>query len=169
MNPMSKKFISLFATVFLLLFFHSCKSPFSPISPTDIDALLSSPEQVEINSRRYTLETYLWRDFMPGDSPPDGKPLIALIRIIAIDLLPFPSTLDANRLWVINGQEVWETEFSDEQIPTNPNRKHQLEKIARNGPKWGPGIYVDVVVRIIDYKNKTYLLKASNQYIGRTD
>ena len=102
-------------------------------------------------------------------SPPDGKPLIALVRIIAIDLLPFPSTLDANRLWVINGQEVWQTEFSYEERPTDPNRKHQLEKIARNGPKWGPGIYVDVVVRIIDYKNKTYLLKASNQYIGRTD
>ena len=108
------------------------------------------------------------RDFQPA-TPPDGKPLIALIRVIAIDLLPFPSTLDANRLWVINGQEVWEKEFSDEEIPTDPNRKHQLEKIARNGPKWGPGIYVDVVVRIIDYKNKTYLLKASNQYIGRTD
>ncbi len=29
MNPMSKKFIALFATVFLLLFFHSCESPFS--------------------------------------------------------------------------------------------------------------------------------------------
>jgi len=29
MNPMSKKFIALFATVFFLLFFHSCKSPFS--------------------------------------------------------------------------------------------------------------------------------------------
>ena len=152
------------ATLFCILIF-SCNSPFSP---TDIDTLLSSPEQVEINSRRYTLETYLWRDFMPS-TPPDGKPLIALIRVIAIDLLPFPSTLDANRLWVINGQEVWETEFSDEEIPTNPNRKHQLEKIARNGPKWGPGIYVDVVVRIIDYKNKTYLLKALNQYIGRTD
>ncbi len=154
------------ATLFCILIF-SCKSPFSP---TDIDTLLSSPEQVEINSRKYTLETYLWRDFMYGpNTPPDGKPLIALIRIIAIDLLPFPSTLDANRLWVINGQEVWDTEFSDEERPTDPNRKHQLEKIARNGPKWGPGIYVDVVVRIIDYKNKIYLLKASNQHIGRTD
>lgn len=125
------------ATFFCILIL-SCKSPFSPTIP--LDTLLSAPEQIEIYGRICTLETYLWRDFMPGpNTPPDGKPLIALIRIIAIDLLPFPSTIDANRLWVINGQEAWETEFSDEEIPTSPNRKHQLEKIARNGPKWGPG------------------------------
>jgi hypothetical protein len=130
--------------------------------------LISSPEQIEVDGRKYILETYLWRDFMPI-SPPDGKPLIALIRVTALDLMPFPATLDADRLWVINGQQVWETEFSNEELPENPNRRHQLEKIARSGPKWGPGLYVDVVVRIVDYKNKEYLLRASKQYIGRTD
>lgn len=152
--------------VVVCMLISGCRSPFSPTVPT-IDMLLSSPEQIEINGRKFTLETYLWRDFMPP-TPPNGRPLIALIWVTAVDLSPFPSTLDANRLWVINDQEVWETEFSDEEIPKDPNRKHQLEKIARNGPKWGPDIYVDVVVRIIDYKNKTYLLKASSQYIGRT-
>ena len=87
----------------------------------------------------------------------------------AIDSLPFPSSIDATKLWVINEEEVLETKFTDEERPQYPQRKHQLEKVARNGPKWGPGIYVDVVVRIIDGRRNFYLLRASNQYISRTD
>jgi len=156
--------------VLVLVLLSCCEGPFSPL-PT-VEMLLSSPEQIEIEGRQYVLETYLWRDFMPV-SPPDGKPLIALIWITAVDLLPFPGALDADRLWVVNDQQFWETEFSDEERPADPNRKHQLEKIARDGPKWGPGIYVDVVVRIVYYKTaghkKEYFLKASRQLIGRTD
>lgn len=154
------------AIVLLCLFLYCCDNPYSPEYPT-LEKLLSFPEQILINARLYTLETYLWRDFMPS-CPPDGRPLIALIRVSAVDQLPFSSTLDADRLWIISGQEVWETEFSDEEIPPDPNREHQLEKIARDGPKWGPDIYVDVVVRITDYKFKTYYLRASDQYIGAT-
>ena len=44
-----------------------------------------------------------------------------------------------------------------------------LEKIARDGPKWGPGIQVDVVVRLLDKEELFYLLKAENQLIQRTD
>jgi len=95
--------------------------------------------------------------------------MIASICVTAIDQLPFPGTVDADKLWIINGQEVWETEFSDEEIPQDPNRMHQLEKVARDGPKWGPDIYVDVVVKVKDYANfRIYLLRASNQYIGAT-
>ena len=135
---------------------------------TTIETLLSTPEQIEIEGRMYILETYLWRDFMPI-SPPDGKPLIAIIWVTAIDSLRFPSSIEATKLWVISGEEIWETKFSDEERPQLPHREHQLEKVARNGPKWGPGIYVDVVVRIIDESRNFYLLRASNQYISRTD
>jgi len=139
---------------------------FGPKMP--LETLLSAPEQIEIEGHMYILETYLWRDFMPI-APPNGNPLIALIRLTAIDSLPFPSSIDATKLWVINGGKIWETKFTDEERPQYPNRKHQLEKVARNGPKWGPGIYVDVVVRIIDGRRDFYLLRASNQYITRTD
>lgn len=127
--------------------------------------LLSAPERVEINGRQFVLETYLWRDFMPI-SPPDGKPLIALTWVTAIDSAPFPSSLNATRLWVVNGEQVWEAKFSDEPRPPTP--PHQLEKIARNGPKWGPGLQVEVVVKLV-YNNKDYLLRASKQPIWRTD
>ena len=128
--------------------------------------LLSAPEQIEIDGRNYILETHLWRDFMPV-SPPDGKPLIASIRITATDSLQFPPSIDARLLWVIKDQqEVWETKFSEE--ARSPCSRYQLEKVARNGPKWGPGIKVDVVVKIVDGENE-YLLRVSNQWISRTD
>jgi hypothetical protein len=101
-------------------------------------------------------------------SPPDGRPLIALIWLTAIDSLAFPFSIDANRLWIVNDDLVWETEFSYEERPKNPNRIHQLEKVARDGPKWGPNIQVEVIVRIIDVENNTYLLRAHDQWIDAT-
>jgi len=133
-----------------------------------IDELLSAPEEIEIANRRYVLEADLWRDFMPI-SPPDGKPLISQIWVTATDLLEFPQSIDADRIWVVNGRDVWEAGFSDEERPQYLSRKHQLNKVARKGPKWGPGIKVDVVVRVIDGKNNTYLIRSSDRSIHRTD
>ena len=78
------------------------------------------------------------------------------------------SKIDATRLWVIKGKDVWETEFTNEERPTTAG--DTLEKVGRNGPKWGPGISVDVVVNVVNLESgKNYLLKASNQDIERTD
>ncbi|NEO29151.1 MAG: hypothetical protein F6K36_01560 [Symploca sp. SIO3C6] len=133
-----------------------------------MDTLQSAPEQIEVQNTQLTLETYLWRDFMPI-SPPDGKPLIAVIRIKAQDSMEFPPSIISDKLWIINGQEIWETEFiKEEQIASN-STPSLLEKVARGGPKWEPGVEVDVIIRIIDENNHTYLLKTSNQLINRTD
>jgi len=132
-----------------------------------LNVLRTAPEHIEIDNREYVLETYLWRDFMPI-SPPDGKPLIAIAWITAVDSQPFPSSLDADLLWVINEDEIWKEKCSIKR-ELGARRQHQLEIIAREGPKWGPGIYVDVVVRIIDEENNIYLLRAEDQLIGRTD
>lgn len=158
-----KKLITFTALIYLLLI--GCNLFESTGSSTQ--DLLEAPKQIEIDGREYILETYLWRDFMPI-CPPDGQPLIALIRVTAIDSLPFPSSINADRLWIVNDELVWETEFSDEELLQNPNREHQLEKIARDGPKWGPNIQVEVIVRVIYEENNTYLLRASDQWIGAT-
>ena len=150
-------------TASILISAWRCSKPSGPSVP--IETLLSAPEQVEIGGRKYVLETFLWRDFMPF-CPPDGKPLIALVWVTAVDSVEFPSSLDANRLWVIKDKKVWETKFSNEERARYP---YKLEKVARDGPKWGPKIEVDAVVRMIDRGKRTYLLKASNQWISRTD
>jgi hypothetical protein len=98
-------------------------------------------------------------------SPPDGKPLIVVVKIIPNDTLKFPVNLDADHLWVVNGKEVWSTSFSDEKLPEG---EYHLEKIARNGPKWATGIQVDVIVRLVHNHHNTFLLRAFNQTIQRT-
>jgi hypothetical protein len=147
------------ATIVGTLYYQTC------LAAPSFEELTSAPEQIEIKGREYTLEAFLWRDYMPN-SPPDGKPLVASIRITANDSLNFPASVNAGKLWVIkNSGEIWQTAFTSEQ-PTPPNNC-QLEKIAREGPKWDPNTRADVVVRVTCEGN-TYLLRAANQTIKQT-
>jgi hypothetical protein len=152
--------------IFASITFWGCKGskPFMPTWPVDI--LLSAPEESKVQGRMYVLETYMWRDFMPI-SPPDGKPLIAIIRVCTKDSTRLPAELEIDRLWVIKGKDVWETRFSGQATRPNP---FTLERVAREGPKWGPNVKVDVVVGLVhEAEDMIYLLKASDQPIFRTD
>lgn len=121
-------------------------------------------EEIEIGDINYSLETYMWRDFMPI-SPPDGKPLIAIIKIHVSDILVFPSELSLERIWLINDINIISALHTTEyKISGNI-----FEMVFRNGPKWGPGIAIDVVVKLRDINQNIYYLKAVNQPIYRTD
>jgi hypothetical protein len=146
----------------VLFFVSGCSDPYSPDHPS-LKGLLSAPEEVTIEGRKLTLETYLWRDFMPGVGS-GGSSLLALVRVTAVDRQLFPSTVDADRLWIVYQGAIWETEFSE----TINESQHQLSKYARGGPKWGPSVYVDVIVRIVHITGRGYLLRASRQHIGAT-
>jgi hypothetical protein len=128
--------------------------------------LRSAPEAVELTGITLRLETYLWRDFMPI-SPPDGRPLSAVLRILAEGGRPLPAGLRADRLWVVNGTEVWTTELGAPR-PADPSRPDRLEYLARGGPKWAPDSRVEVVVRVLDSGGTVHLLRASGQRIKRT-
>ncbi len=132
----------------------------------DLVALKTAPEKVSLTGRQYHLETHLWRDFMPI-SPPDGKPLIVLAHIIATDSSEISLTLTVKQMWVVYDTLVWNAQLSDESRPPTP--PYVLEVIARDGPKWGPGVEVDVVVEIADTTGSALLLRASEQMIRRTD
>ncbi len=152
------------SSLIMVALFTGCLTP-PEESSYEIDDLLAAPEVVSIGGQNYALETFMWRDFMPI-TPPGGQPLITIIWVTEVDSLSIPQELNATTLYVINDDEVWETPFSDEDSPPTP--EHKLEKVARDGPKWGPDILVTVVVQI-KFDGSTYLLKASDQYIGRTD
>lgn len=124
--------------------------------------LTSAPETLDLPEQDYHLETYLWRDFMPI-SPPDGKPLIAIARLVGTD--PIPSDLKLVHLWVINGDRVWATRFAEEPAVSG----NTIQGVARGGPKWGPGILVDVVVGVRIGSSELRLVRASAQPIQRTD
>ncbi len=126
--------------------------------------IYTASEEVNIGNITYYLETYMWRDFMPI-SPPDGKPLIVIIKIHVIGVLEFPSVINLERLWLIDGTEIISA------LPTNEYKVYGniFEMTFRGGPKWGPGISIDVVVKLKGINFSFYYLKAINQPIHRTD
>lgn len=130
--------------------------------------LLSAPDTLIVAGQRLVLSAYLWRDFMPI-SPPDGKPLRAVVTIKPVDAEYLPPGIDADQVWVIYRQEIWSQPLESVSGTVPQERLKILEKVARDGPKWGPGVYVTVVVQIRDPQGKTHLLKAERQFIERTD
>jgi hypothetical protein len=140
-------------------------APKAPSGPTQTLAqLTSAPETLDFSQQRYTLTSNLWRDFMPV-APADGRPMTALVRLVRLDQQPIPDNVQLAYLWVINGKQVWATKLSGEP------RKYDnvIERMAMNGPKWGPGISVDVVVGVTIGSSGLRLVRAHAQMIGRTD
>ena len=69
-------------------------------------------------------------------------------------------------MWVVKDRkQVWESPVFD---VDRPPRSNQQQKFAPKGPLWGPDILVDVVVRIHDPKGNTWLLRARDQKITKT-
>ena len=110
----------------------------------------------------------MWRDFQPV-APRDGRPLVAIFWISTVDSTALPSEMTADAAWVVDGQKVWDTWFIDDEPPLSERQPYQLYEVARDGPKWGPDIAVDAVVRLRHAEAQTYLLRAPSQYIIRTD
>lgn len=154
--------LSIACTLFLLW---SCGGS-SPTAPTPGAAeLASAPTAVTVAGKSLRLETFLTRDFMPI-SPPDGKPLGGVLRIRTADSSGVPATVRADMVWVLNGSETWSAVPREERSRSETAPVYEL--IARDGPKWGPGITVDVVVRLRDAAGRSFLLRAPNQDIRGT-
>jgi hypothetical protein len=119
---------------------------------------------------------------MPGIAPMiDGKPMIAVLKVATSDKKSFPSGVRIDRAWVLFGEQMWETSEFREQSEGPVNNKDSNEKwvncpdspvceaVARGGPKWGPDVFVDVVVQLTDREGRHHLLQARKQYVNRTD
>jgi hypothetical protein len=125
-----------------------------------------APELVEIDGREYTLAASMWRDFMPM-APPDGESLVAILKVSPSDMIPLPVDLAIDHVWVLNGQKQWSVPVGQPSGTGQAPATH-LEQSIRGGPKWGPGIKVDVVARLKEGK-QTWLVRAAGVEIKRTD
>ena len=128
--------------------------------------LRGAPQVIAVGGVTVQLGTYLWRDFQPI-TPPDGKPLIAVLRVTSVDAAAIPATLQADSAWVLNADLAWAAAVREEQ-PRGASPS-AFEVVARGGPKWGPGVTVDVVVRLHDDTGRQVLVQARGQLIARTE
>lgn len=87
----------------------------------------SAPERVEIDGHEYTLSASAWRDFQPV-APPDGQPLIVVVKVSPSDTMTVPSDLAIDHVWVLNGKEQWSAK-------PEPGAAG-METAIRGGPKW---------------------------------
>jgi hypothetical protein len=155
------RILSKFAVPLLLL--AACDQP-TTIS-TQPRQLREAPTQVLVEGHSLIMETYVGRDFMPI-APPDGQPMVAVLRIRTADGRAFPSGVTAERVSVVQGEAVWTAPTVREAASQEPGT---LEVIAREGPKWQPGSKVDVVVYLRDSASREHLLRAPDQTIQRSD
>lgn len=146
--------------------------PSAAASPGTYPDPSTVPDQVTINGRSYRIApasasgTYLWRDFMPV-SPPDGRPLMASIRVVAGDVGTFPQDITVDRVWIY-GPTVWDTAPAEvRRAPEAGTPPQQIEVFASDGPKWDPGIEVDVVIRLRS-GTATYFIRITSVAVERT-
>ena len=64
----------------------------------------TAPERVEIGGVPYTLTASLWRDFQPV-APPNGQPLVVVVKVTTADEASVPADLAIDHVWVLNGKE----------------------------------------------------------------
>ena len=143
-------------------------SPLGPVVVPPGADVRTAPATANLAGQALTLEAYPWRDFQPGPgSSPDGRPLIVSVRVQAAGGAAVDGGVRADTMWVVYGDQAWVAPAVREQprAATAPD----LEVVARGGPMWGPGAYVDVVVRLRDASGRAVLLRAPNQLIHRTD
>jgi hypothetical protein len=98
-------------------------------------------------------------------SPPDGKPLGGVLRIKTENGTPVPAGIVVTASWILFNSETWSA--SVEQRPRAETGRN-YEVIVRDGPKWGPDVMVDVVVRVRDSVGAESLLRAPEQLIVGT-
>ena len=137
-----------------------------PTAPDPVNPDLSTaPSSVTIDGKALSLSTSLWRDFMPI-SPPDGKPLVGALTIRTSDGSGVPADVRAESAWVVFGADTWATVPREERSRTETAPAYEV--IVREGPKWGPGVEVDVIVRLKTPNGAAYLLSARKQQITGT-
>lgn len=135
-----------------------------PTSPAGVGELRSAPTSIVVDGRTLTLRANLWRDFMPI-SPPDGQPLAAVLQVQPATGTTVPASLHATAVFVVLGGDAWTASALEERPRSETAPAYEV--VARGGPKWGPDVNVDVVVRLTD-GSRSWLLRAPGQRISGT-
>lgn len=122
-------------------------------------------DQVYVDGRSYTLQVDLYRDMMPGPAPTPRRGLGGTIFLRADVESDVPQGMRAEKAWLINGADVWETVPQPLQTLT-VDRRYHLSLGVRDGPVWDVGSSVDVVLQFSTSSGTYFIQERGVSIIG---
>ncbi len=134
-----------------------------PLAPRIPEQAPGPPAQVTLGGVAMSLSTSINRDFMPI-SPPDGGPLTLAIQVRSLKGAALPAGLSIASATVRYQGREW-TSMPNPLPESDPA---WLGAVSAGGPKWGPGVMVDVVV-VLELAGRRVSVDITNQWISGTD
>ncbi|MBK6485771.1 MAG: hypothetical protein IPF98_02640 [Gemmatimonadetes bacterium] len=130
------------------------------------DELRAAATRVSAGPVTLLLEVEAWRSFQPivGDV---GDPLIAILRLQAVDSVGVPGAVAVDGVYLVRGTEVVQVAAREEQ-PRGDNAR-TVEFVVRDGPRWAAGDSIDVVAAVSGSGGPPVLLRAPRVSILRVD
>ena len=92
--------------------------------------------------------------------------MIAALQVQTGDGSAVPASVTADTVWLVHGTEVWSGVPREERPRRDTAPIYEL--VARDGPKWEPGVLVDVVVQLRDANGRASRLRAAKQLVRGT-
>jgi hypothetical protein len=135
--------------------------PSSTLPPEARGAL----EQVFVDGHSYTLQADLYRDLMPGPAPTPKRGVGGTLFLRADVQSDAPQGIRADRAWLANGAEIWETVPQPLQTFA-ADRGNHLSLSVRDGPPWDTSAKVDVVLRFSTSTGTYFIQKRGVQIMG---
>ena len=108
-----------------------------------VDQIAAFPDSIAIDGRVMYISASANRDFMPI-APSDGRPLSAGVQLLGLTNGPIDWTPKDPVLYIILGDSMWISSARSQQASYAASLLWEFS--ASDGPKWGPGAVVDIVL-----------------------
>jgi len=122
-------------------------------------------EQIYVDGHAYTLQVDLYRDLMPGPAPTPRRGVGGTMFLTPDTESNAPSGIRAEKTWLVNGADVWETVPQPLQTFA-VDRQHHLSLSVFDGPAWDAGAKVDVVLQFSTSSGTYFIQHRGAQVIG---
>lgn len=122
-------------------------------------------EQIYVDGHAYTLRADLYRDLMPGPAPTPKRGVGGTIFLTPDRESDPPAGMRAEKAWLVNGTDVWETVPQPLQTFA-VDRQHHLSLSVRDGPTWDTSAKVDVILRFSTATGAYFIQQRGVQIIG---
>jgi hypothetical protein len=135
--------------------------PSSTLPPKARGAL----EQIYVDGHASTLLVFIYGHHRPGPAPTPNRGGGGTIFLTPDRESDPPAGMRAEKAWLVNGADVWETVPQPLQTFA-VDRQHHLSLSVRDGPSWDAGAKVDLVLQFSTSTGTYFIQHRGAQVIG---